>query len=159
MFGAVAGSAASPASAEEPAFLSVGAGVFDMFDDHTTAEFRAEYRSDLRFWKFVPFVGAMANADGGVYGYAGLALDVFLGRRIVMHPNAGFGLYYEGDSKDLGGAFEFRTGAEIAYRFDDYSRLGLAFNHISNAGIYDGNPGTESLVLMYSFPLGVGSPP
>jgi hypothetical protein len=157
--GLAASRAASPAAAEEPAFLALSAGAFDVFDDFTTAEFRAEYRSDLRLWEFVPFVGAMANAEGGVYGYAGLGIDLFLGERIVLTPNAAFGLYYEGDSKDLGGTVEFRTGAELAYRFDDQSRLGVAFHHISNAGIYDDNPGTESIVLTYALPIGVGVPP
>jgi hypothetical protein len=151
--------AAPAALAGEPDFLAFGAGVFDVFDDQTTAEFRAEYRSDIRFWKFAPFVGAMTNAEGAVYGYAGLGFDLFLGERFVLTPNAGFGLYYDGDSKDLGGTFEFRTGAEFAYRFADRSRLGLAFNHISNASLYDANPGTESLVVMYALPLGLGAPP
>ncbi len=156
----IVGLAAAPAAlAEEPDFLALGAGVFDVFDDHTTAEFRAEYRSDIRFWKFAPFVGAMTNAEGAFYGYAGLGVDIFLGERVVVTPNAGFGLYYDGDSKDLGGALEFRTGAEFAYCFTDRSRLGLAFNHISNASIYDSNPGTESLVVMYALPLGIGAPP
>lgn len=157
--GLAASHAAPAAAAEEPAFLALSAGAFDILDDETTAEFRAEYRSDLRLWRFAPFVGAMANADGGVYGYAGLGVDIFLGERIVLTPNAAFGLYYEGDSKDLGGAVEFRTGGELAYRFDDKSRLGIAFHHISNASIYDDNPGTESLVLTYAIPIGVGVPP
>lgn len=157
--GATIGTAATPLAAEEPAFLALSAGVFDIADDYTTAEFRAEYRSDLRLWLFAPFVGAMANAEGGVYGYAGLGVDIFLGKRIVLTPNAAFGLYYEGDSKDLGGAFEFRTGAELAYRFDDQSRLGVALHHISNASIYDQNPGTESVVLTYAIPIGVGVEP
>ena len=152
---------ATPAAlaGEEPAFLAFGAGVYDVFDDHTTAEFRLEYRSDIRFWKFAPFIGAMTNAEGALYGYAGLGLDIFLGDHFVVTPNAAFGAYYDGSSKDLVGTLEFRTGGEFAYRFNDASRLGLAFNHISNASIYDSNPGTESLVIMYALPLGIGSPP
>ena len=57
------------------------------------------------------------------------------------------------NGKELGGTLEFRTGAELAWRFDDYSRLGLALHHISNASIYDSNPGTEMLVLTYSVPF------
>ena len=48
---------------------------------------------------------------------------------------------------------EFRTGAELAWRFDGKGRLGIAFHHISNASIYDRNPGTEMLVLTYAVPL------
>ena len=52
-------------------------------------------------------------------------------------------IYGEGDGKDLGHAIEFRSGIEVAYRFDDYSRLGLSFTHISNAGLDERNPGVE----------------
>jgi hypothetical protein len=33
------------------------------------------------------------------------------------------------------------------------SRLGLAFHHMSNAGLTRYNPGEESLVLIYTIPL------
>ena len=147
------GAAAAPARAEEPDFISISSGVFDINDTETTAEFRAEYRSDLRFWHWMPFVGVMGNADSALYGYAGLGFELFFGPRIVFTPNAAFGAYSDGDGKDLGSTIEFRTGVELAYRFDDYSRLGLAFHHISNASIDENNPGTESLVLTYSIPL------
>lgn len=144
----------SPARAqEEPDFLAVSAGGFDVNDDETSAEFRAEYRSNLRLWRIAPFLGGSVNTDGGFYGYAGLGMDIYFGRSIVLTPSAAFVAYEKGESKDLGGFFNFRTGAEIAWRFDDWSRLGVAFHHISNAGIYDANPGTELLVLTYSIPL------
>lgn len=92
------GLAIPAAQADEPDFLAFGAGSFDVIDDGTTAEFRLEYRSDIRLWKFSPFVGAMANADGAFYGYGGLGLDLFLSERFVLTPNAGFGLYSHSDS-------------------------------------------------------------
>ena len=150
---AALGASATPARAEEPDFISISAGAFDINDTETTAEFRAEYRSDLRFWHLMPFVGVMGTADSALYGYAGLGFELFFGPRLVLMPNAAFGAYADGDGKDLGSAIEFRTGLEVAYRFDDYSRLGLAFHHISNASIDENNPGTESLVLTYSIPL------
>ena len=147
------GLTAGPAQAEEPDFFTFSAGVYDINDDRTAGDFRVEYRSDLRFWEIMPFVGLMVTSDQAIYGYAGFGLDLFFGRRIVLTPNAAFGAYEDGDGKELGGTLEFRTGAELAWRFDDYSRLGLAFHHISNASIYDSNPGTEMLVLTYSVPF------
>ena len=141
------------AAAEEPDFLAVSLGAFDMNDDQTSAEARIEYRSDWRPWLVAPMVGLMTNSDGGVYGYGGLYLDVFLGRRLVITPNFAIGGYAQGGSKDLGSILEFRSGVEIAYRFDNRARLGVAFQHISNASIDDNNPGTESLVLTYAIPL------
>jgi len=144
--------------ADEPDFLAIGGGAFDVFDDDVAGEFRVEYRSDLRLWHFSPFVGASLTTDGAVYGFGGVGIDIFLGSRFVLTPNAALGLYAEGDGKDLGGPIEFRTGAELAYRFDDYARLGIAFHHVSNAGIYDLNNGEESLLLLYSLPLGSRPP-
>lgn len=141
------------ARAEEPDFFSFSAGGYDVNDDRTAAEFRVEYRSDLRFWKILPFIGLAGTTDEAIYGFAGLGMDIFLSRRLVAQPNAAFVAYSNGIGKDLGGWFQFRTGGEIVWRFDDYSRLGIAFHHISNAGIYDDNPGTELLVLTYSVPF------
>ena len=65
----------------------------------------------------------------------------------------GAGYYAEGGGTDLGHEIEFRSQIEVAYRFDDRSRLGLAFSHISNASIGDTNPGVEVLNDYYSIPL------
>ena len=145
--------AAHTARAEEPAFFAASAGGFDVNDDETSGEFRLEYRSDYRLWHIGPMIGLMANTDGGVYGYGGLFIDIFFGKNFVVMPNAAVGGWRRGDSKDLGSILEFRTGVEVAYRFEDKSRLGIAFQHISNAGIDDQNPGTESLVLTYAIPF------
>ena len=72
----------------------------------------------------------------------------------MLTPNFAVGVYGNGDGKDLGYAVEFRSGVELAYRFDNYARLGLSFTHISNAGLDERNPGVESLVVMYSIPFG-----
>lgn len=145
----------APARAEEPDFVTFGAGYYDLFDDQAAAEARFEYRFSEKnklLW-FTPFVGFTATSDAATYGYAGIALDIFFGNRWVATPTFAAGLYGDGDGKDLGHAIEFRSGLEVAYRFDDYSRLGLSFTHISNAGIGERNPGVESLVLFYSVPF------
>lgn len=140
--------------AAEPGLLTLGLGPFDVNDNETSSEFRAEYRSDLRLARLTPFIGLLANSDGGVFGYAGLGLDILVGRRFLITPQAGFGGYSRGESKDLGGVFQFRTGVELALRFRNRARIGIAFHHISNAGLYDINPGTESLLVTFSIPVG-----
>ena len=146
--------ASAPACADDPAFLAVSVGGFDVNDNESAGEFRIEYRSDRKYLFVKPMIGLMLNTDGGVYGYGGINLDIFLGRRWVVMPNFAIGGYRRGSSKDLGNVIEFRSGLEIAYRFDDRSRLGVAFQHTSNASISNNNPGTESLVLTYSIALG-----
>ena len=144
----------TPSLAEDdPEFLSFRTGAFDINDSDTTAMFGAEYRSDFKKFFLTPMAGAFVTTKGGVYGYGGVFVDLFLGRRVVLRPNFSVGAYSDGNGKDLGGVLEFRSAIELAWRFDDRSRLGLEFSHLSNAGIYDRNPGTENLTLNYSVPL------
>ncbi|MEK7244891.1 MAG: acyloxyacyl hydrolase [Pseudomonadota bacterium] len=144
----------APAQADDPDFITFAGGWFDMNrqkDD--AAELRLEYRSDKKFLLFKPFGGVMATSGGASYYYAGILMDIFFGRRVVATPSFAPGLYAKGSGYDLGHVIEFRSQFELAYRFDDRSRLGVSFGHMSNAGIGDKNPGTESLMLNYSIPL------
>lgn len=143
----------SSAIAEEPSFVSFSAGAFDINDDQKALELRGEYRPNIKIWTFTPIIGLSGTSDKGVYGFAGLGMDLYFGRRIVFTPSASFAGYTKGDGKNLGGEFQFRTGGELAWRFNNWSRLGIGFHHISNAGIYNDNPGTEIMALTYSLPF------
>lgn len=148
-----------------PDAATVGVGAFNVIpndderavgNDDVSAEFRAEYRLGEKVFFVGPMLGLMVNSDGGVFGYGGIYGDVRY-RSWVFTPAFGVGGYSQGDSKDLGGVFEFHVGLDIAYEFDGGSRLGLKLAHISNAGTQDINPGVESALLTYTLPLGVGS--
>ncbi len=156
MLGLCLGLAFAPraAQAEDPSFIAVGAGVYDVLHKNTAGQGRLEFRFADRWIFLKPMLGVLATTDGSVMGYGGFRIDLYLGSRFVVTPNAAVGAFYRGNGKNLGSTVEFKTGAEFAYRFDDHSRLGLQFDHISNAGISKHNPGTESLVLFWSFPFG-----
>jgi lipid A 3-O-deacylase len=144
---------ATPAFAVD--YLTGSVGAFDLVDgEDESAQFGVEYR--MTPWKYGlrPTVGATVTADGGVYGYGGLNWDLQASPSIYIIPNFMAGLYAEGDSKDLGHAIEFRSGIEVAYQLQDNSRIGIAFNHISNASIGNKNPGAETLLINYSIPMG-----
>ena len=141
------------AKAKDPAFLTIGAGVFDLNDDETTGAVSLEYFGDGRLWIFQPMIGAMVTFDGAMYGYAGLGVDLFFGRRVVLTPSFAVGAYIENGGKDLGHPVEFRSGVKLAYRFNDLSRLGIDFHHLSNAGLDDLNPGANQLLITYSLPF------
>ena len=146
--------AAEPRRGEDPAYLTLGAGMYDINDNEEAGEFRLEYRHGQRYlYLFKPFIGVSATTDKAVYGYFGVLMDLYFGKRLVLTPSAAVGAYEDGDGKDLGNTIQFRTGAEVSYRFDDRARLGVAFHHISNANLDDVNPGTEIVVLNYSFPF------
>ncbi len=152
--GLTAGALGPTAWAEDdPHFLTLAAGYYDINDDMDAAEIRAEFRAGNKFWIFKPFGGMMATSDAAFYGYAGFLVDVYFGRRVVLTPSLAAGLYEDGDGKDLGHIVEFRSSIELAYRFDNRARLGVSFYHLSNASLDDNNPGTEVLSLNYSIPL------
>lgn len=137
----------------DPAFIRFGVGYFDINDDQDAGELHFEYISDSKLWYFTPQVGLMATTDAAAYLYGGLRLDLFLGRRFVFTPQFSAGLYHDGDGKDLGHAVEFRSALELAYRFDDRSRVGVSLYHLSNGSLSDDNPGAEAVSLHYSVPL------
>lgn len=151
------------ASAAEPSLWAprewaFGAGVFD-FTNSERAEVNVEARFQplgLGFRLFAndvvvePGVGALVNEDGGYYGYTSLRFPLHFGDRWRVTPYTGAGIYSAGGGKDLGGPVEFRSGLEIAARVGRRSYLGVNYYHLSNAVLYDDNPGTESLILTYS---------
>lgn len=142
---------ALPANATD--YLTFSVGSFDAFDNtHDATLMGIEYRAEPLQYNFVPIFGAFANFDGGVYGYAGLNWEWEVSQDWFIIPNFAIGGYSHGDSKDLGGGLEFRSGIEIDYQMPDKSRFGVALNHLSNAGIYDRNPGEENVIMTYSVP-------
>lgn len=150
---------AERAHADDPAFLTFGSGYFDVLrQQDEAAAFRLEYWSDYKLWFVHPFGGAMLTSDASSYTYGGLRADLFLGRRVVFSIAEAVGAYIQGDGKKLGSVLEFRSAAELAYRFDDRSRLGVTIYHISNASTGSINPGADVVGLFYALPLGPGTP-
>lgn len=146
---------ATPAFAGQGEHLAVYGGQFEISDDtNDSGMLGAEYRFKDQFNGLRPVVGAFANADSGAYVYGGAYWDLPLGTApFVISPGFAVGAYNEGASKDLGSVLEFRSTLEIAYEFESGHRLGAAISHLSNAGIGDSNPGTETVQLVYSYPL------
>ena len=141
--------------AVDPDFLTISGGLFDFNRQKDEGgEFRLEYRSDKKLSIFKPFLTASLATNAMTFLGGGILVDVFFGRRIVLTPSFAPTLWFgKTDDLDLGHIIEFRSQIEIAYRFDDRSRLGLSVSHFSNASLGDKNPGTESLILNYSFPF------
>lgn len=141
-----------PAKASD--LLSLGVGYYDINDNEEAADFRLEYRWDEPLaWVIKPWAGAEVSSDGAVYGLGGLLADIKVGNGFLITPSFGAGLYSDGDGKDLGHVVEFRSQLEMGWEFQNQSRLGIAFGHISNAGLDDKNPGTEILNAYYHVPV------
>lgn len=148
--------AAGPAAAlSPPERLSVAVGYFDVTAKRETA---AEGRFELtwpRRGALRPFAGVMATSDGGAYAFGGVLWEHDLSPRTYLALSFAPGLYDRGRGKDLGHVVEFRSQVEIGLRLRTGTRLGLAYNHTSNAGLGSRNPGTETLALTLTWPLGV----
>jgi hypothetical protein len=146
---------AADGNKDDPAFISIGSGYYDFNrKKETGAEIRLEYRSKKNISVFKPFAAISAtNTSQGFVG-AGILIDLYFNRRFVMTPSFAPHYYWGGNKKlDLGHKLEFRSQLELAYRFDNRSRLGLAVSHYSNASIGSTNPGTEVATVYYSVPL------
>ncbi len=142
-----------PAKAETDLF-SLSAGYFDINDDKGASDFRLEYRWDHELlWVIEPWAGLEVTTEGALYGLGGLLADIRVGDSFMITPSFGAGLYHDGDGKDLGHAVQFRTQLELGWEFDNSSRLGVAYSHISNASLDDRNPGAEILGLYYHIPI------
>jgi lipid A 3-O-deacylase len=163
------GLALSPSclAADDGMFLSTFSGVYNLGDHrtgsgHTTAtevgfEVHLEGREvDLldRPFPMRPIVGFGATAAGSYWAFAGARWERRLDRHWTLAPSVAISYYEQGEGKNLGGALEFRTAFEVSYQFGERLRLGLMLHHLSNAGIYHPNPGSESLLLTVTAPLG-----
>lgn len=142
-------------SDDDPDFVTFAAGKFDIFRNREEdLELRMDYRFGKKLWIFKPFLtGAYVTNNSSFLG-AGVLVDIYLGRRFVLTPQFS-PTWWRGKTSnlDLGHALEFRSRVELAYRFDDRSRIGVSIDHSSNAGLGDGNPGVESVMLNYSMSL------
>lgn len=139
--------------------IATGAGVFDITPDRKkafaarNAQLQGEYRFGDVLWIISPFVGVMGTSAGAFYGYGGFGFDINFGTNWVLTPTIAGGYWYRGSGLNLGSWWEFRSGAEFGYRFQNRSRLGIAFYHMSNAGLTKENPGEQALLLVYTVPL------
>ena len=95
----------------------------------------------------------MMNTEGAMHIYLGLYYDIPFTDKFFITPSFAPGLYSKRNSKDLKFAFVFQSQLEVSYRFDEGGRIGISFNHISNASLGVENPGVESLAITYIIPL------
>jgi hypothetical protein len=158
------------AAPQTPDFFYVGLGAFDFDQDHPhdhAPDFRAEYRwgvsllpllSDSflgvdRYVQIHPMAGVEFTAFGAVYGHGGFAVDIPFLRHGLFTWSEAAGLFARGAQNPVGSVLEFRSQAELGWRFNNEMRLMGYFSHISNGGLTLLNPGTEVVGAYLAFPL------
>lgn len=147
-----------PVLAEEGAELAVSVGAYDIAKTKTS-EAGIEYRFRSRAAGLVPAIGGAASGDGAFWAYAGLRRPFRIASGWRLTPGFAVSLYEAGSTgKDLGGPVEFRTSLELSRRFSRGSSLGLAVYHLSHASIYEDNPGSNSVIVSWAFPVSGSRP-
>ena len=142
---------------QAPTLVDLGTGVYDLIGNahrNETGAVDAELRLGQRWAGIGPAMGTIVDLKGGGMVYVGLDSDLALGP-VVVTPLIGLGAWWQGGGNDenLGGTFEFRLSLAASYVFDNGSRLGIRFGHISNADLHQRNPGENDLMVTYGMPL------
>lgn len=148
----VAVALAPAVAAETPATLGLSAGAFD-FEKDARSEAGLELRlRDGLPWGLAPIVGVAGNEADGVWLHLGLARSFARGP-VRLTPSFAVAHYERERGKNLGGELQFRSGIELSHLWPGGSEIGLGFYHLSNAGIEEPNPGSNSLIVVFRVPL------
>ena len=96
--------------------------------------------------KLSPITGGFITENKALYVYTGAQADFEFGS-FTITPSFAPGYYNQGDGKDLGYPLEFKSEVQISLDLNDSTRLGMSYNHISNASLGSKNPGANSYIF------------
>ncbi|MBK1829468.1 acyloxyacyl hydrolase [Verrucomicrobiaceae bacterium R5-34] len=105
--------------------------------------------------KFEGAVGALINEDDtAIYARIGpqlvLSSDA-LPLSLVASSGPAYLTDHTFENLDLGGGFQFISSIGFDWEINDHWSLGYRWNHISNAGIHDENPGLNLHTIGFSY--------
>ncbi len=99
-----------------------------------------------------PKIGYIQTTKQSKYLYSGFDINFQIpSTPIIIQPGFSIGAYDKGHCKDLGGTLEFQSAIGVMYQFNKQFSAGAVLSHISNAGIYKRNPGTEHVVAKLTY--------
>ncbi|WP_353471498.1 acyloxyacyl hydrolase [Salipiger sp. H15] len=138
---------------ETPSRVAFSMGQWVERDAETKGEAYLRYDFGRKYGPFGTAMGVSVSEDGeGWIGY-GATYATNIGQSpFYAELHAMPGLYFDNGGFDLGGPIEFRSGIELGYETRMGWRVGLSFDHRSNANIYGENPGVETVQLRVSIP-------
>lgn len=108
---------------------------------------------ELTSWRLVPAVGIVLIQGDAFFLSTSLRRDFWFTPSFGLLVASGFGYFGDGYQLELGGDFEFRSTAELAHRFSNGVLIGYGVAHVSNGGLFDDNPGANSVLLSVTIPL------
>lgn len=141
----------NPVAAEDSEW-SIYAGRWAIEQEDATNEVGFELHRPFKETPFDLAGGMAATADEAVWAYVGTSVSWQAGEKFRLRPGFAVSLFEDGDGRDLGGVVEFRSSLEVTYLVNPNLRLGLLVYHLSNASIYENNPGANSLVFVVGLP-------
>ena len=144
---------AAPLAAAQDKLL-IGLGGVELFLPGAAECGMMEFRSGHSIGRFRPIAGFLIDGRSDKYFYAGLAYPWLRGERWRLWISFSVGGLRQGEGRIIGGPLEFNTTVRLEHRIGKTLRGGLAFSHISNAGIYKKNPGMEVSTVFLTLPLG-----
>ncbi len=83
--------------------------------------------------------------------HANTSSGVGLEYRLDSRPWFAVGAYERNGDIDLGGPVEFRTSLDVSRALRKGVRVGVTLYHLSNARLYDRNPGVNALAFVQTF--------
>jgi len=139
----------------DPSFFGLSIGMHDSFTHSKGApSFSVEWQPGVRIAGFLqPLFGAMATTRGSLLGYGGIGLPLRMNEHVKLLPSLAVGAYGKGGGFDLGQTMVFRAGTELAYQFDDKSRIGLNVHVLTNGSSTGRRDRTEVVGLAYTVPI------
>lgn len=142
---------------ENSSFLGLSIGMYDAFTHgQQAAAFNVEWQPGVKIAGFLqPIFGGFATTEGSMMGYGGVGVPFNITENVFLMPSVAVGAYKEGAGYDLDRTLAFRYGTELAYQFDDKSRLGLNAHVITNARSFDKEDRTEVISLVYTMPTSI----
>jgi hypothetical protein len=149
---ATAAAAAAPGAAAGASSIAIALGAVEIVDPNPRGLVSFEYRYAAGRYRPSPWLAAEATGNDRFFGF-GAFVDVPLGRRLVLTPALGAGIYLDHGGIGLGWHLEFRSSIELTWRVGA-TRLGAGIAHYSNAGLGDTNPGTEAFRVVWVVPFG-----
>ena len=146
--------AKSFAAENQPHQYNFFTGNFDFSDDKQSALLVGFQHQDENLERntflgnISPITGGFITENSAAYIYTGFEWNVEMGE-LTFTPSFAPGLYHKGDGKDLGHVLEFKSEVQLSYELSKDSRIGVSYNHVSNASLGDKNPGANS--YMFNF--------
>ena len=134
--------------------LNFFTGMFDFSDDkQSSGLFGMQHQNEELFresflGKLSPITGGFLTEKNAFYLYTGVQAEYELGF-FTITPSFAPGYYNYGNGKDLGYPLEFKSEVQMSLNLGDTTRLGMSYNHISNASFGSKNPGANSYMLNF----------